>query len=460
MVDLLNMEKNPRKFSEMLTKAIRKICFEKNIKIGVLQDEIGFAMGFESGANLIYWRSRKKIPAYEDDIANLASELIKRGQFDKTWLEEFLTAAGYSNTIELCEKIFPLDTEEVEDSLPRRMYGTLVGRKSYMNRVMGALHDESSKWMVAIDGMGGIGKSAIAIEIGHRSKDNSFFKKVIWISAARGIGSSFTRGQNTDVTYNSILNDILISFGFRDMRRLEIQEKKNEVQKLLGTHRSLLILDNMDTASEPQNEIARRLFSLLNPSKVLLTSRHRFSGELYQINLGGLEVSEAKAFLRQEADNRNISRLKSLDSENIELIIHSTGGSPLAMKLISGQLGHMPVEVTLDYLRRVKPLHGNSSEDEYIKFYQGIFSPSWNRLAFDSKKLLLAMTQFPLDEGGPLDAIRVISELEDDKLNNSLKELWNFSFLEATYPESSQTVYYMHPLTHNFVLADLAKIPK
>lgn len=459
------MTRDPRKFSELLTQAIRKISFESDRKIGVLQDEIGIAMGQKDGSNIIYWRSKEKIPSHDEDIANLARELVKRGKFGKAWLEEFLTAADYFDIVVLCEEIFPTlseddVTEALEGDLPLRMYGTLVGRKAHMNEIIGILRDENSRWMVAIDGMGGIGKSAIAIEIGHRSIEDRLFEKVIWISAARGISSGFTTSLDTEVTYNSILNKIVTSFGFPDMIRLSIQEKIKQIRKLLHTRRTLIILDNMDTASEPQNQITQHLLPILIPSKVLLTSRHRFSGELYQIHLRGLETAEAKSFLQQEAINKNIPRLSNLDSKNLDLIIHATGGSPLAMKLVGSQLHHMSVEVTLDYLRKVKPLHNNSSEDSYIKFYQGIFMPSWERLTFDSQKLLLAMTQFPLDHGGPIEAIKTISELDDNVLNKSLSELWRFSFLEVTHPDPIRTIYYMHPLTYNFVLADLAKMSK
>ena len=45
----------------------------------------------------------------------------------------------------------------------------------------------------------------------------------------------------------------------------------------------LIVLDNLETSKEPQDDIARKLNALLNPSKALLTSRRRFTVDLFAV---------------------------------------------------------------------------------------------------------------------------------------------------------------------------------
>ena len=59
-------------------------------------------------------------------------------------------------------------TQIPSGQLPGKSYRELIGRDNLIGNVMGALRDPSGKWIVAIDGMGGIGKTALAQEITDR----------------------------------------------------------------------------------------------------------------------------------------------------------------------------------------------------------------------------------------------------------------------------------------------------
>ncbi|HXF29118.1 MAG TPA: NB-ARC domain-containing protein, partial [Chlamydiales bacterium] len=66
-------------------------------------------------------------------------------------------------------------------SLPRRPY--FVGRDEEIKAVLQSLQPNSRTFIIGIEGIGGMGKSTLAIELSHRCIENDLFEAVIWISA-------------------------------------------------------------------------------------------------------------------------------------------------------------------------------------------------------------------------------------------------------------------------------------
>jgi hypothetical protein len=66
-------------------------------------------------------------------------------------------------------------------SLPRRPF--FVGREAEIKAILKSLQPNSRTFIVGIEGIGGVGKSALAVEISHRCIEDDLFECVIWISA-------------------------------------------------------------------------------------------------------------------------------------------------------------------------------------------------------------------------------------------------------------------------------------
>jgi hypothetical protein len=450
------MSASPQKFGQLLTEAVHRIRMrESNKLVSVVQDELGYALGKEGGSAIEYWRAGH-IPAKPSDVELLAREIVRRSDVDRRWLEDFLHSADYPNTLELCDELSPDRVATPPDlpfsRLPGKAYRQLIGRDALAAEVLSALHDREVHWMVAIDGMGGMGKSAMALEVAHRCLSERIFDAAIWVSAAQGTESSL-------LTFETTLNAIGAQLGVPDLAKLPGSEKVVRVQALLRSRRVLVVLDNLDTAGEPQNQIIRQLSPLLEHSKALLTSRYRFRSDIYAIHLTGLDDSAAQGFIHQEAIEKNISRIKTAGADDLKQIVDVTGGSPLAMKLVVGQLGHLPLKTVLEHLSKAQPLRGQSDEDEYLRFFKFIFFPSWRLLSENGRKLLLMMAHFPAEVGGRHEAIQAISHMDDTVLDRSIDELWRLSFLEVGESSSVQQVrYYLHTLTQHFVRSDIAQI--
>jgi len=114
------MAKSPNQFAKLLTKAVRSISVAEDKTIGLVQDELGYALGREGGTAIEYWRKRH-IPAGLSDIETLAREFVQRGGFiNRVALEPFLRSAGYPELDQLCDELFPGTLlDEAQPSWPK-----------------------------------------------------------------------------------------------------------------------------------------------------------------------------------------------------------------------------------------------------------------------------------------------------------------------------------------------------
>jgi len=378
-------------------------------------------------------------------------ELCSRLRPHVDWYE----AQPSDNTLE----ILPDNALGSQTAQPQpKYYREFFGRDSLLDEIIAVLDNTHDTIMVAIDGMGGIGKTALAQEIASRCLQNNMFEVVVWEQAPKSQLVLNKESETLPFNLVTILDAIGRRLGALDIIRLKsLEEKKARLSNLLQETRVLLILDNLETITH-QNEIVESLYSFLVRGKVVLTSRKRFGGDVYPIHLTGLDQKSALQLIQNEAQHKRLPKINNAPHKDLVKIVRTTGGSPLALKLIVGQLGRLPLDVVLNQLRKVKLPEESASENEYSRFYKRIFLPSWNLISDSAKKLLIAMTLFDPNVGGKYEALKAISNLEESDLVRQIDELWSLSFLEIGESSGLQHVrYYLHPLTQNFLLSEFVK---
>ncbi len=142
-------------------------------------------------------------------------------------------------------------------NLPQPDYGKFIGREKELAQVMSILrpYPDSQHSIVTIDGIGGIGKSTLALEVAHRFLNNyqqlpssERFDSIIWVSAKRTVLTAegvFSREQVLNT-----LSDIylMIATVFQLDNAFESYPSKKQsqlVSNALVRQRSLLIVDNL-----------------------------------------------------------------------------------------------------------------------------------------------------------------------------------------------------------------------
>ena len=131
-------------------------------------------------------------------------------------------------------------------SLPRRPY--FVGRDEEIKTILQSLQPNSRTFIIGIEGIGGMGKSTLAIEISHRCIENDLFEAVIWISAKEAILT--LHGIEPVIPEAKTLSDILITIGANlgnpTIGNLSIQDQIKRAYYLLSKRTTLLVLDNFE----------------------------------------------------------------------------------------------------------------------------------------------------------------------------------------------------------------------
>jgi hypothetical protein len=94
------------KFAELLSTAVRTIAARENRTVASVQDELGYALGRETGGSCIeYWR-KGHIPADPRDVERLAEELVKRDGLSQRECEQFLLSAEHPRSDKLLDGFF------------------------------------------------------------------------------------------------------------------------------------------------------------------------------------------------------------------------------------------------------------------------------------------------------------------------------------------------------------------
>lgn len=98
----------PQEFGRLLTAALYRIRSIEDKPIQVVQDELGYSIGRESGGSAIeHWR-KGHVPARQAEVELLAREIVRRTDFDRSWLLRFLRSADNPRADVVCNELFPV----------------------------------------------------------------------------------------------------------------------------------------------------------------------------------------------------------------------------------------------------------------------------------------------------------------------------------------------------------------
>ena len=340
--------------------------------------------------------------------------------------------------------------------IPSPSYIELLGREQEIEVIKNVLEDPTSKRLVAITGLGGNGKTSLAIEAAKSFKQMGF-QNIVWYTVP-------AKRNDTCITFHTILEEIANQLGTLEVPIIKAEELKRKTREVLSNTRVLIVLDNMDTSEEPQNEIAEKLCSILGKSKVLFTSRHRFQTlgvDVFERYLQGLDAEQSIKLMEQTAQERNISNLDSNSAESLLKLTgkRKTGYLPLALKLVTGQLQNKsPLEIA----RSLESVTVNTTDLEpdnkniFHKFWWHIYFPSFKILSKSELDLMLFMAGLTEQEGTTQDTLLYMTreKLTEKQFTQAINRTWCFCLVEKE--RYGKQRYYLHMLTSKFFKTILA----
>ncbi len=202
--------------------------------------------------------------------------------------------------------------------IPNRRVDGFVGREEILQKIDKALSDGSGPRYAVLQGMGGQGKTQVALEYCHRKRDNPY-SAIFWVDATtqdrversfQAISERIKRRTDNLPDINAIVTFVLKIF-------------------TSWTAQWLMVFDNYDNPDILPN--IRDFIPQSQHGAILVTSRHPDSNTLvinqsnHYLELFGLEKSAAVALLIQQ------SQTDKVISEDAKKIVERLGCHPLAI---------------------------------------------------------------------------------------------------------------------------------
>jgi hypothetical protein len=263
---------------------------------------------------------------------------------------------------------------------------------------------------VTIDGIGGIGKSALALEVAHRYlrdysrlPEEERFKAIIWTSAKSSVltADGIVPRRQITRTLSDIYTTIAVALEREDITRARSSEEQDElVTKALTRQRTLLIVDNLETVDDEQvNTFLRELPA---PTKAIVTTRHRIDVS-YPVRLTGMPQEDGLSLITQECIRKGVA----LTKDQAQKLYDRTGGVPLAIVWSVAQMGYgYGVDAVLLRL-------GQPSGDISRFCFEGVVE---NIRGKPAHKLLMALSIFGTDASREaLGYVADLPELDRDE---------------------------------------------
>ena len=346
-------------------------------------------------------------------------------------------------------------------NLPARSHSSFIGKQSeltHLSRLISPKNSDTS--LVWIQGTGGVGKTTLALEVAYRCLKASEgrgeflnypkFTSIIFISAQsqRFLGSEFIERLNPDRTLRDIFRAILKTLNSERTLPSQLNEQLRLVQDILRKHKTLLILDNLETIEEGVQQILAFLGDLPASVKTIVTSRRKFALG-YLLCLEGLSRVDGLNFIRHIGREKAIS----LTNDEAEQIYRATGGLPLAIACSIGYIAVYGLSPLSAIQRLLQP---KGSLLDYCYTYA--IEQLKGKPAF---WLLIAFSFFPQSVSKEALVATALECQENGEVENSLALLNELSLLPKSSTANSSLTkadkerLSIHPLTREFISGEI-----
>ena len=405
---------------EILDMAAR--CFSRRLYQALFNQD-AIADGFLVSRNAV---------KLDDELKKLFdSKTFKPGvNFKEAFKFRLLPQASHNEylTIEAANSHQVIYPQWLKTNIPRDE-PKFVGRRREIHQVIRVLV-ESDNRCIALHGMGGIGKTALAYAIGRWFHERDRYKDGVWFISARDIESVGT-----------LITKI----------KQELELESFNLKKQLINIRILLILDDLDKLIKKEpNQLEELLNSLLEQCsnlRILLTARDSLVRDIsycHQEEVCSMGESETREIFRKYAPSEDKWGLDGNAEANFNLLVKFLDGYPLPIKLAASYMAE--TQSTLEMLcedLEIEPmeiLDSYSAAEKKERSLRITLERSFEMLSVEAQDIFPLLFYFP--SGLSRDVARGIWGINGTR---AVLDLFKFSMAEKSSMASDWRVTLPEP---------------
>ena len=330
----------------------------------------------------------------------------------------------------------------VPRTLPRRP-ASFVGRDRELDDIVAAADAvEHDAVVVCLTGLPGCGKSAIALEAGHRLRD-LFPDGALYHDAANTSGGASADG---------VVTAFLPLLGVHpEAVPADPRSRAGLYRSLLDGRRMLVVIDNVEGSSAAGAVGGSGLADLLptsSGSMGIVTSRRPVSGMTRRVRVPSLPTEAARQLLATLVGPGRVAD----EPDAADAVLRLTGRVPFALRLAAGRLAQRPDLSLEDLVDRLEDAGAGTDEIAALR-------TSLERIIADlepaARRVVEAVAHLPVDtfSGWVAGAL-----LEDPHAGDqALDAMVEASLVETVVREGYDAQFRLHDLVRAHVRADAAR---
>ncbi len=371
---------------------------------------------------------------------NLSEDQVKRRQRDAVrrlaeilWEQETAVRANHLHAL--------------QSHLPPPSYAQLFGFERCMDELLGYLTSADLPGVIAIVGIGGIGKTALADQVVRAVISQFIYQDVFWlrVNPEDSAESDHDPASTMEMIINELAEKLCPDLPAASAGRAAC------LRQSLKNRPALVVIDNLESEADTAF-ILDALNDWALPSKFLLTTRVRLpaSSLVRSLILDELPLPAAAELIAHQAQSLNLPDLVQAADETVSQIYAVTGGNPLAIKLVVGLTAVLPLPLILADLTAAQTT-------EIEQMYRHIYWQSWRSLS-ENGQILLEMMPLAAGVGIKPEQMQAMSGLSPQQLWPAISELVNRSLLEVR-GTTWERRYGIHRLTESFLRTEIIHWP-
>lgn len=323
------------------------------------------------------------------------------------------------------------------------------GRKDELSKIAKYLQPGFTGWGVVLDGPGGMGKTALALEAAHLAPTEVYPLKVFVSAKQTRLDPDGERALHDSRVgdYFELLTEIGLALGRNEIQRTPPQERAKLILHALAAQKVLLVLDNLESFLPEER---RRIYDLLEvlPAgcRAIVTSRRSENTTARTIRLDKLEFAAAQALLAELGER--LPPVAKLTPTEQQTLYEETGGNPLLLSWVAAQLG-LPqgrCRSVTDAVERLRHAHKQQQINQKNDPLEFVFGDLLDTFTDNETALLAALVHFTIP--ARLDWLLPLAKLSQTAAETALDDLRNRALL---IEDETNASWFFPPLCAHFL---------